>query len=150
MVVGWWGGGVVVVVGWWGGGWKQEASKPCSPILSALVGVLNILQNKKPANHAEKKQPHFVSASCRAPHPGGVVRWWWVVGGGGWWGVVGGGGGGGGGGGVVGGGVVVVERCGAWLVRCLCVGCVDCGLMDGGVVPAMIYDCFMNCEDLDL
>ena len=101
-VVGWWGGGVVGwgggVVGWWGvvGGWgggrKQEASKPCrkhSPILLGLVGVLNILENKKPANHAEQKQPHFVSASCRAQHPGG----WWVVGGGGGVVVVRGGGG---------------------------------------------------------
>ena len=34
----------------------------------ALVVVLNILENKKPANNAEKK--HFVSASCRAQHPG--------------------------------------------------------------------------------
>ena len=31
--------------------------------------MLNILENKKPANHAAKK-PHFVSASCRAQHPG--------------------------------------------------------------------------------
>ena len=36
-------------------------------ILLALVVVLNILENKKPANHAEKT--HFVSASCRAQHP---------------------------------------------------------------------------------
>ena len=65
-----------------------------SPILLALVVVLNILENKKPANTAinspimlalvvvlniletrsqqtmQKKQPHFVSASCRAQHPG--------------------------------------------------------------------------------
>ena len=39
-----------------------------STILLALVVVLNILENKKPANHAERK--HFVSASCRAQHPG--------------------------------------------------------------------------------
>ena len=39
---------------------KQEASKPCrknSPILLALVGVLNILENKKPASHAEPNSP---------------------------------------------------------------------------------------------
>ena len=39
---------------------KQAASKPCrknSRILSALVVVLNILENKKPANHAEKTAP---------------------------------------------------------------------------------------------
>ena len=37
---------------------KQEASKQGrkkSPILLALVVVLNILENKKPANHAAKK-----------------------------------------------------------------------------------------------
>ena len=39
-----------------------------SRILLARVVVLNILEIKKPANHAEKK--HFVSASCRAQHPG--------------------------------------------------------------------------------
>ena len=63
-------------------------------ILLALVVVLNILESKKPANHAEKmsaillvlvvvlniletrsqqtmqKKTHFVSASCRAQYPG--------------------------------------------------------------------------------
>ena len=35
---------------------KREASKPCrkQPILLALLVVLNIVENKKPANHAEK------------------------------------------------------------------------------------------------
>ena len=39
---------------------KQEASQHCSknsPILLAPVVVLNILQNKQPANHAEKTAP---------------------------------------------------------------------------------------------
>ena len=40
--------------------WKQEASKPCrkkSAILLRLVVVLNILENKKPANHAATTAP---------------------------------------------------------------------------------------------
>ena len=55
---------------------------------------------------------------------------WWVVGGGGGVVVVRGGG-------VVGGGVVV--RGGWWCLVgevFVCVGCVDCSLVDGGVVPA--------------
>ena len=50
---------------------KQEASKPCSnnsPILLALVVVLNILETRS-QQAMQKKQPHFVSASCRAQHP---------------------------------------------------------------------------------
>ena len=59
-----------VVIG--GPGGKQEASKPCrkkSAILLVLVVVLNILETRSQQTML-KKQPHLVSASCRAQHPG--------------------------------------------------------------------------------
>ena len=61
---------------------------------------------------------------------GAVVRWGGVVVGwrGGWC------------------GGAVVERCGGRLLRCLCVGCIDCGLVDGGVVAAGQ----LQCEGLDI
>ena len=47
---------------------KKPANNAEKNTLLALVVVLNILENKKPANPAEKKK-HFVSASFRAQHP---------------------------------------------------------------------------------